>query len=247
MELPKKITPDNLQQAIVEIKFAATLPYELIIGSFFSSLDSSYKFAVGLGNNRLPAIPNVENPSQEVVVRLINEQIFFNDSIRLTIRNDSLIFSSLKEYIGWDRLKSEIITVLSSFLSTRYIDHFFRIGIRYISEYKTQKLTDIIKFSFSFGFPDIESDAYTFRSEFNWGEQKVILQLLSQVTLQPNGLPTNNQYKSSLVDIDVIWENFKEINLDILVQKLDLCHTKQKELFFTLLKEEFLNSLNPEY
>jgi uncharacterized protein (TIGR04255 family) len=53
--------------------------------------------------------------------------------------------------------------------------------------------------------------------------------------------------EASLVDVSV-YENFNPtLDLNILNNKLNQIHTKQKEIFFGLINSEFLNTLNPEY
>jgi hypothetical protein len=42
-----------------------------------------------------------------------------------------------------------------------------QVGVRYISEYEKKDLKDCIKFNFSFGLPQVQSETTAFRSEFN--------------------------------------------------------------------------------
>lgn len=52
---------------------------------------------------------------------------------------------------------------------------------------------------------------------------------------------------TSLVDLDVIEEKDDDDSLENIFNRLEQAHSKEKELFFQLLKESFLKSLNPEY
>ncbi len=52
----------------------------------------------------------------------------------------------------------------------------------------------------------------------------------------------------SIIDIDVI-KDFSPIesSKNVILNKIDNAHTIEKEIFFTLLKNDFLKTLNPEY
>ena len=52
--------------------------------------------------------------------------------------------------------------------------------------------------------------------------------------------------KVSVIDIDVFFEG--EIkDLDTLLSILDEIHSKEKEIFFSFLKPEYIETLNPKY
>jgi hypothetical protein len=53
MKLPKKITPDRIKDAIVEVKYSSKYPFEVIVGLIFKALDDSYKYT----NRPLSGIP----------------------------------------------------------------------------------------------------------------------------------------------------------------------------------------------
>ena len=51
----------------------------------------------------------------------------------------------------------------------------------------------------------------------------------------------------SNIDIDVIMENLKISSIKELLECIEKTHLKEKEVFFNLLNEKFLDSLNPVF
>lgn len=81
------------------------------------------------------------------------------------------------------------------------------------------------------------------RSEYDEDGFKIILNLLNNFERAEN----NTIRKFSMVDIDVIKFYQSLSNVSELLESVDKAHFKQKSTFFSLLNEEFLKSLNPEY
>ena len=121
--------------------------------------------------------------------------------------------------------------------------------MRYISEYPETDLKDCVKFSFTFGSPDIESNTYSFNSEFTSGKFRTRLSLKNKLPIlkekssdsRPIVMPV------SLIDIDVIIDKLSLTDPKALLNYIDKTHLMQKEVFFNLLKQDFLKTLNPEY
>jgi hypothetical protein len=78
MELPKKITPDFIKEAVVEIKFVSNVAPEVLIGLFFDAFDDSWFYT-----NRSIQAPVIPAPSpnavQELTVRIGTESFLYND------------------------------------------------------------------------------------------------------------------------------------------------------------------------
>jgi uncharacterized protein (TIGR04255 family) len=137
---------------------------------------------------------------------------------------------------------------LTIFNSTKRIVTWTRVGFRYISEYPEKELKDCVKFNFTFGLPDIQSKTTAFRSEFDYKGSKAILNLSNKVPVIIKN--TFNQVEiipTSITDIDVITEVLKLTSLEDLLKVIEDCHAKEKELYFRIINDEFLKSLNPQY
>lgn len=249
MNLPKKIDPDNLKETVVEIKYLSELPFEILVGIFFNAFDKSFNYT-----NR----PLQQNPmgqgvpgslGQEIIIKVGVPSLFFNEKISILVSPNTFVFNCLAKYIGWEDYRIEIDEALKKLMSTGHIKQCTRIGLRYISEYSDRDLKDCIKYDFTFGLPDIQSETSAFRSEFMYKEIKVILNLNNKVPVvkQQSSTKQTETIKTSIIDIDIIAEKQETKTLKELLSVIENNHTIEKEIFFGMLKEDYLQSLQPQY
>ena len=148
----------------------------------------------------------------------------------------------------WDAYLPQIKNVLEQILVITEIQTFDRVGVRYISEFENVDFKDTLNFNFSFNQPSISSKSFSFKSEFIVYENcQTILQIHNELAV--GNLSDGSSQTISQIDIDVIKQNLSipSNSLDELLQVIDSLHSIEKELFFNLLKAEFLTSLNPIY
>lgn len=249
MQIPKKITPDSIIKAVIEIRYNSHVPFEVLLGILVSSFPNNYKYTNRQINNPLVGVEN-SFVTSEIVVNLNNRILLYNENISVEFRPNSLIFTCLGRYIGSEIFIPEIERALLHMCKTRGIQQFTRVGLRYVTEYPNQDIRKSIKFDFTFGLPEIESLTTSFRSEFPYGQCMVILNLT-------NNVPNLKQHKSgsedvthtSVIDIDVIKGGLKILATEVssLIEHIKEVHRAEKTLFFSMLRPEFLETLKPEY
>lgn len=237
MKLPKIINPDRIKDSIVEVKFLSQFPHEVCIGLIFQSLDDTYNYTNG------PTLAQ-KNITQIKFGLGFPQSIFYNDKIKIEIQPGSIIFNCIDKYLTWGVYKPEIIKALNQIFKSNAIQSFNRVGVRYISEYPNKDIKEITKFDFSFGMPDVLSDNYAFRSEYKKSDCRIIINLTGKYPLVNND---STKKTISTIDIDVIKESLSIDNLTNLYDIIEDVHTMEKTTFFSLLKEEFLASLDPKY
>jgi uncharacterized protein (TIGR04255 family) len=80
-----------------------------------------------------------------------------------------------------------------------------------------------------------------FRTEFQTDDFLAVITLVNKYPKEANSF-------FSIIDIDVIKAIPKEENsMETLIATLEQAHSKEKNIFFSLLKKEFLDTLNPQY
>jgi uncharacterized protein (TIGR04255 family) len=249
MKLPKKISPDNIREAVVEVRYISDLSFELLVGIFFAALDESYTYTNIPPRNSAISGPVVVNERNEITFQVGVASLFYNDKITIKLAPNMLVFSCLNKYIGWEDYRPEIEKALIQIMATNHVTKCTRVGVRYISDYAQMDLRDCTKFSFKFGLPAIESDTVAFHSEFLYNGIKVILNLNNKVPYSKLN-PSTKRFeivKTSVVDIDVIADNLEVARVEEVLKVIEDNHLKEKEIFFGMLNDEFLNSLNPQY
>jgi uncharacterized protein (TIGR04255 family) len=125
---------------------------------------------------------------------------------------------------------------------------FSRIGIRYISEFPNIDILDKIKLNFNMSGLNKPISNGNFRIEWQDSQHQIIANIGSKLPIS-SIIDTSERKPDfvSLIDIDIIIQDLEiEIN-DALFELLEVSHQKQKEIFFGLLDDDFLASLNPEY
>jgi uncharacterized protein (TIGR04255 family) len=86
-------------------------------------------------------------------------------------------------------------------------------------------------------------------------KQRVYRSLVENDKFLTNIQITNNtpvivkavQKIGSLLDSDTFFEAASGFSFTGLIELIDECHVREKEIFFSLLKQEFINTLHPEY
>jgi uncharacterized protein (TIGR04255 family) len=242
MALPKKIDSRCIKDAIIEVKYTSKLPFEVMIGYIFMNLDDTFNYT-----NRNFS-PNDIGNKQNIQFNIGNQYLFFNEYIKIQVHPGAIIFNCLKEYVLWDAYLPQIKNVLEQILVITEIQTFDRVGVRYISEFENVDFKDTLNFNFSFNQPSISSKSFSFKSEFIVYENcQTILQIHNELAV--GNLSDGSSQTISQIDIDVIKQNLSipSNSLDELLHVIDSLHSIEKELFFNLLKAEFLTSLNPIY
>jgi len=234
MKIPKKINPDRLVDAIVAVRFESDLPAEVLLGVIFQSLNDSYIYSnKNISKNQFPNGNSVKN------------SLFYNDRIKVMVLENSLIFNILTEYIGWEHYKKEISNFIELIQKKGSpIKTFTKASVRYISEYKDVDLRNILNFNFTFGMSDVKSEVFTFRSEFEKDKQRVFLHLQNKIISKRIN---NDLNKISVIDIDVMNDRLTCSNIQELLEEISKAHNLENEIYFNLLKEDFLKTLNPIY
>jgi uncharacterized protein (TIGR04255 family) len=248
MQLPKRITPDSITEAVVEVQYLSHTSFEVLIGIFYQAFDKSYTYTNRPINpsNVLPSSPATRN--QEITIKFGTQSIIYNQKVSISFLPNAFVFNCLNQYIGWHDYRPEIDRALKILWSTGQIEKWTRVGLRYVTQYPQKDLKDCIKFNFTFGFPEVQSVTTAFKSEFEYKEFRVVLNLHDKLPIVRQQTGKHPEVTpSSVIDIDVIADRLSLESLDDLLNVIDDTHLKEKEVYFGMLKDEFLKTLNPEY
>lgn len=243
MQLPKKITPCPIEEVIVEIRFESSFQAEAIFGVVYGALSNSYP--------NLESLPILQIPE---FIRAQDRNLIFQPHHRLRRDNYSLqigpkVVSVVlgKEYSGWDAYKSEIHAVFDKINELNFINKISRVGIRYIDFFEGDIFKNLNLQLSIYGENAITEQTFV-RTLLKRGDFDCLLQVGNNMTIDTTSAPTR---VGSIIDIDMS-------NTEVSVQTsnqffrevyalLEQGHDIQKDLFFNLLKPEFLATLNPVY
>ena len=242
MKLPKTILPCPIVESTLEIRFQTNLPPDTMVGfvySLFQSKDSEVQ---------LTALPISQIPAE---IRRQDPNLKYKPTHRLhTKEYDALVGSNVVVltipgiYVGWNKFKSNITDFIQT-IQSNIIGKIEYIGLRYLNFFAFD-IFDRIKLNvggdnFSRGFPSV------FKSEYKKDYCTNVLQITNGVHLQNPQM--NIDADGSLIDITVVLVNnhLTDVNFENIVERIDSAHLEAKTVFFSLLSDDYLNELGPQY
>ncbi|MCK4797634.1 MAG: TIGR04255 family protein [Spirochaetes bacterium] len=241
MKLPKLIDPCPIIEAIIEIRFESKLISDAIFGVIYNSVKETFPKTENLPILQIPENIRINDPNLKYnpYYSLLNNNFILQIGPKVV----SLIN---KGYDGWYIFVKKSSYIINTLKKLDIINSIERIGLRYTNFFENKNIFDFINFDVSFNKSKINNELII-RANLK-GENKNYnngLQISNNVKLK-----IDNQIKSgSIIDIDTsiidkeILNNFFKNHKDI----LENAHYEEKYLFFSLLKNDFLKTLNPEY
>lgn len=236
MELPKKINPCPIVDSILELRFSTSLPHDAIFGIVYSAFKNEYKKNESLPILQLPEPVRKNDPNLKFkpYYRLLN------DKFVIQIGADVLTISSFPQYVGWTSFQTEINSFYNTIKALSIIDNVSRIGLRVINFFPKTDIFQNAKISVSVSENPITSQKTLLNTEFEY-EHGI------KSTLNISNNAQINLQHGSVIDIDTFCDYNKEFDVASVMKEVDIIHIKEKTLFFSLLKSEFLKQFNPEY
>ncbi len=234
MDLPRKINPCPILDALLEIRFSSKMHPSAVFGILYNVLKDEFGKVVNLPILQLPES-----------VRAADSNLKFKPHYRISNENfvvqigpDVLSISSFPKYVGWNKFSKTIFNVLEKVENVGIIDSILRLGIRYVNFFESNIYNEI-DLKVLIANKEIDYNNTIIRSEIKQQE--------FNSTLQIGNNATSKDKKGSFIDIDTFKINDLGNFFSTKVQIINEGHEKEKELFFSLLSDKFLSKLNPEY
>ncbi len=234
MKLPKVIEPCPIVDALFEIRFIPKTHPNAVFGMVYNVLQEDFPEVKNLPILQLPEAVRTTDPN----LKFKPHYRISNQNFVTQIGPDVLTISSFPAYVGWGNFSIQIFKILDKIQKIGIINSVIRIGIRYINFFNDDIFQNI-NLKISFRDNDIEYKNTIVRTELEEGNFKSSLQVANNA---------NYENKSgSIIDIDTSTES----NLDNFFKEKEVIinkgHAIEKDLFFSLLKDDFLQTLNPTY
>jgi len=240
VRLPRKITPCPIEEAIVEIRFGLQqhIPEDAVFGLVFS--------AIGKDFPKVEKLQILELPSQ---IRSTDENLKYRPHYRL--QNEKYILQigprvvslvAKRPYQGWGDFFPNLKKSFSSIQELKIIDSIKRLGLRYIDYFDT-KVFDNVNLSITVNKESMVTPETQLRTTLKEGMFNILLQVTNNAVVSFEGKTKSG----SVLDLDIFLEKFEGNFFEKYEELIEDAHELEKRLFFSLLKEEFLKTLQPEY
>lgn len=235
MKLPIFIEKCPIVDALIEIRFESEVNTNAVFGLIYGAIIQNYPGSVvNLPIMQLPEAVREKDPALKFkpLYRINNKNII------IQIGPDVICISSPIPYIGWSLFKQHVCKILY-LINTNgaIIKKVTRIGHRYANFFDNNMLNNI-----TMGFN--MTDGYDFNN----------IMITTQVkdndfqnTIQFSNSAIYNQNKGSIIDIDTFKQYSDNYFLENAEKEIEKAHQCEKKLFFSLLKADFIESLNPKY
>lgn len=231
--LPKKVSPDAIVEALLEVRFRTTTLPEVVSGRLTDS--PAWK---GLLPQRLPAadLPEVLRRTDPNLLYQPALQMNAPDARRLVrIGPQVLSYHRLAPYVGWPQLRGELFDAVGQLFSRIGDASVTRLGLRYINA-----LTPAHGIS---GFADldmavmVDNTRVTERINVNFtkvaGENVIRTVRVASPDFVQGRLPEGS---AVIIDIDVFTKDgFDTAEQQAVQQWIERAHDEAKIAFFSLL------------
>ena len=240
--IPSKIEHCPIAEAVFELRFVPAFPAEAVFGVFYQIISEEFPKAelVNLPILQIPEAIRQSDPN--FIYQSHHKMLRENHSISIGPR--VLLFSNKVPYAGWNEWFGFIQLIVAKLLQAKVFSRVERTGLRYINIFR-QEVFSIADITIGIGSQFLGSQSTSVRTELVEDQITKVLQISNNVHISHEG----HSFNGSLIDIDIITQldvdnsgfekEFKEI--------LETSHGKEKELFFDLLRADFVQTLNPSY
>lgn len=236
MKLPIEISPNPLVTSTIEVRYVSSIEsnklFNLVYGSFMQELPI-------FEPNNLPSDIKKSN----IQFKYSPDYTLRNENYKVSFSNNVLSFENMAEYKLWGNYFPFISKCINKFFSLIHIDKVERIGVRYGSVLdKTEGAGQVLN-----EVPIINIIGYDprfehYRANLKIEDIKILLQIFDNAQASKNGIKTSGVY----IDLDAFYEGNLS-SADEVLNMVNKLHSEEKKLFFTLMKPEYLETLNPKY
>jgi len=239
MRLPVKITPCPIREANIELRFESNVPTDAVFGIVYSAVKNSYGDPTPMPIVQLPAFvidsdPNLQYQAHYKIAK---------DDFLLQIGPRVIALAAVGDYPGWSEYRNEAVSVLRMIEKLDFISGVLRFGLRYINTFEFD-IFEKIKLQIALSGGPIASKESYVRLLSEDENFNTLLQVANGAMIQTDD---GVQTKGSLVDIDVSLRPINGSLFSDIESILDRAHNIEKQQFFELLQEDFLQQLNPTY
>ena len=239
MPLPIRIDPCPIIQAGYEVRFVSDAPAGAVFGLVYHHLEEEE----GATILELPALrlPSQLREHDEGLAYQPHYQIDWDD-FAVQIGPRVMVIACQLPYPGWGEFSQKIRSVVDALITSEVAQSIERVGLRYVNLFDGDVL-DQLKVN-------IDTDAgYTPHS------LSLRMQMERNGFMNSIGILDKNaaalmafEKAGTVVDIDTFYkaESLAATEWSFAKQLEEMHHT-EKEIFYSLLSDDLLNKLNPEY
>lgn len=232
--MPVSLEHDGLKDAVVSISYVSDYNVRYISNKILTAINDN-------NDNPFVEIPTKDKSvaNESLSYKDSNDKVLLANSVyRMLISENSVTFNFTQKYPGWTDYSGLINKVLNSVSQVKLQG----VYLQYMSCFENTDIFKALDGTIKLNqLPNFNGSVFNFSCNCNM-EDKTI----SEATIK---LTNNKQMQNGTVSIIEVAIAGKtgDYQLEECLQLLSECHKFEKHLFFLLLSEEFINTLNPHY
>jgi len=236
MTLPVEISPNPLVTSTIELRFTSQIPSKSLFPAVYKAfLDDLPNFEL----SNLPPEIKVNNP----LLNYAPDYVLSNENFKLSFSNSVLTFEHVSEYQFWKNYFPFVSKCFQTFFKIVNTEFIERVGVRYASVLdKTESASQVLISVPSLELANYDQKFEHYRTTIKLDNVSILLQIFDNA----KAVKKNQAISGVYIDIDASFNDKLAPNEDVL-KMIDRLHDEQKKLFFSLLRPEYINTLNPKY
>lgn len=236
--LPINISPCPIIEASVELRCKFKVPADATIGMIFNLFYPEGYILNSLPITQIPEEIRKQDPNLKFKP---THRLEGNDGI-IQVGNEVLIFSSPLSYPQWDKFETFIGIALRRIFMLNIIGEIVFLSLKYLNFFQLN-IFEKIQLKILLNDLAVNYPATVFRTEIPKDEIINVLQIANNVHVANKLISADG----SLIDITSVLKPGILINENNIFELINTLHLEEKTMFFSLLSQEFLNTLNPRY
>jgi len=240
MTLPTNIDPCPILESIFEIRFVADLPGDAIFGVVYNHFKKDYP--------DLEKLPILQIPEQ---IRSQDPNLMCQPSYRL--KNDRYLIQigpkvlnivSRASYGTWGEFSDKINATFNDIDKLGIVKEIEKVSLRYVNFFENTKIIDKSNLSISLKSKLLSSNDINLDVQIMNQETNSLLKILTSAGVQIKDVVK----KGSVVDIETCLNKIDEgLSCESLKTVADILHADTKALFYKLLSDSYIDSLEVTY
>ena len=242
--VPRRLGREPILEAIWEMRFTSDQApvADLLPGMVYKALSEHYPKLI-----RLPAA-NIPHPvaDREEAFRFVPTLRLESDPFSVQIGERVVSLNCRRPYAGWPEFARRIGELAAVLKETGLLTKPERFSLKYIDliELEEPPSLSYLNVATDVGGRDLGKHPVHIRTEIEEDGLVHVLQIASPAEVR---LGRGEAHKGVLVDIDSIQKAGPEDFWSTLNERVDKAHALSKDVFFSLLSDNTLEQLQPEY
>jgi len=238
MSIPKKITPCPLIDCAIEFRFKSSIEPGAVFGIVYNAFKNDYP------NIKKMPILNLPEQLRSVDPSLIYQPWYrlWNGGFVLATGPRELMLGRAGEYPGWTVFSGKLNHAVNTLEKLGIVDRIERVGIRYINFFDFD-IFDRIKLTLAIDNKSITGNETLVRVNIPGEHFMSRLHVTNRASVNIEGVSKTGSVIDIDTHLDVGLDDFFQNSASVIKEG----HNEEKKVFFELLKDDFLETLAPEY